>query len=339
MTGPHIVRGLTTAGHEVTVFHRGKTPLKDAPKPAHPEALEGRPRVSTPAGVREILGDRDELSQHRAEFERLSPDVVIDMLAFTHAGAENFVATFRGMTGRAVVISSADVYLAYGRLHHTEPGPLEPVPLTEESPLRRELGPEGEKYDKPAVEAILQAAKDLPATIIRYPAVYGPGDGQRRFFAYVKRMADHRPAIVLGESEAHFRFTHAYAEDAAHAVVLAATSPGAAGRVYNVAERETPDWQQRVRDLARVMEWKGEVVVVPDERATMPAHHTQPDLQQHLVLDSARVRAELGYSEIVPYEEGLRRTAQWLLNNSGEIDPTHFDYEAEDRLLAARATS
>jgi hypothetical protein len=49
------------------------------------------------------------------------------------------VGTFKGMTYRVVAISSQDVYLAYGRLTGLEPGPAEPVPLTEHSPLRTRL--------------------------------------------------------------------------------------------------------------------------------------------------------------------------------------------------------
>ncbi len=49
------------------------------------------------------------------------------------------VEAFRGVARRVVAISSQDVYLAYGRLTGLEPGPAEPVPLTEHSPLRTRL--------------------------------------------------------------------------------------------------------------------------------------------------------------------------------------------------------
>ena len=305
-----------------------------------PSSIVARRRLSGWTACSEVLGDRAQLAKHRTEFEHLQPDVVVDMLAFTREGAESFVSTLSGIAGRAVVVSSADVYLAYGRLHHTEPGPIEQVPLTEDSPLRQKLGPEGEAYDKTGVEEVVRGATELPSTIVRYPAIYGPGDGQRRFFVYARRMADQRPAIILGESEAEFRFSHAYAEDAAHAVVLAATNEGAIGRVYNVAELITPTWLERVHDLAAAAAWNGQVVVVRDEQATLPQHHTQPDLNQPLVLDSSRIRSELGYREVVAYEDGLRRTCDWLLTQPpGTSSPEQFDYAAEDRLLASRAGS
>ncbi len=171
---------------------------------------------------------------------------------------------FRGIAGRAIVISSADVYLAYGRLHGTEPGPLEPMPLTEDSALRSKLGPEGESYNKIGVEAAVRGDAQLPVTVVRYPAVYGPGDRQRRFYGYVRRMADNRPAILVGATEAGFRFSHAYCADAAHAVALVAAEPSTAGHVYNVAEPATPATEGRIRRLAAVMGWRGDVLVLPD---------------------------------------------------------------------------
>ncbi len=121
--GPHLVRRLVESGHEVAVFHRGQT------------------RAELPDSVRHIMGDRHRLAEHREEFRRFGPDVVVDMIAYTEEDASGLVATFRGLARRAVVISSGDVYLAYGRVVGTEPGPNLPTPLSEESPLRSVLFP------------------------------------------------------------------------------------------------------------------------------------------------------------------------------------------------------
>ena len=219
------------------------------------------------------------------------------------------------------------------------------MPLTEESPLRQKLGLGGELYDKIGVEAAAREAPELPATIIRYPAVYGPGDQQHRFYYHIKRMADQRPAILLRESEAAFHWPHVYAENAAHAVVLAATRALATGRMYNVAEAEIPNWHERLQQLARVMGWQGRVVVVPDD--TLPEElvpesflrsvanfQRMPDYQQDYLMDSSRIRAELGYCEILSVDEGLRKTIAWISDSPPSTTPPHrFDYEAEDRLL------
>lgn len=300
LTGQHITRELVTAGHRVCRFHRGVTDPRNAG-----DAIE----------VEELLGDKADLLSHRPAFERFAPDVVVHMLALTTGDAEAFAATFRGLTERAVVISSADVYRAYGRLHRTEPGPIEPMPLAEDDPLRELLGPEGEAYDKVGVERIVGAA-GLDVTIVRYPAVYGPGDSQRRFGAHIAAMAAGATTIELRAGEAEFCFGHAYAEDAAHAVVLAATRT-APSHVYNVAERETPTTVDRVSQIGRLMGWRGTIIVRPHETAprvdTSPA---SPNFTQHLVFDSSRIREELGFSEVVPLQEGWQRTIAWTLATS-----------------------
>jgi nucleoside-diphosphate-sugar epimerase len=314
LTGPYVVQHLVRSGHDVTVFHRGVTA-------AH-----------LPSSVQIIHGDKSRLEDHRRQFERLAPEVVIHMNAVTRTDALAFVSTMEAIVRRAVVVSSIDVYLAYGRIHGIEPGPIQRVPLTEDSQLRTGLGPEGAAYDKTGVEELTCAAP-FPTTIVRYPAVYGPNDSQHRFYRNLKPMLDRRPAIVLGEAEASFRMSHGYSEDVAQAVALGAMSEETAGHVFNVAELETPTLQERTRHLANVFGWDGEIVVVPD--AEVPTKRVRAvNLLQDWVVDTSRVRRALGYEEIIPYEEGLQRTISWLLANPPAPESTTPDYAAEDRLLA-----
>ena len=57
--------------------------------------------------------------------------------------------------------------------------------------------------------------------------------------------------------------------------------------------------------------------------------------EHHSVVDTTRIRAELGYMEVVPQEDALRRTVEWQWANPLEkYDSKEFDYAAEDTLLA-----
>jgi nucleoside-diphosphate-sugar epimerase len=254
------------------------------------------------------------------------------------------------MAKRVVAISSGDVYRAYGRLLRTEPGPLEPVPLSEDAPLRERLYPyRGETarepddpmrwaddYEKILVERVVMSDPELPGTVLRLPMVYGPEDGQHRLFGYLKRMDDGRPAILLGERLSRWRWTRGYVENIAAAVALAVSDQRAAGRVYNVGEAEALTELEWVRRVGAVAGWKGEVIVVPEDR--LPGHLKMGlDTDQHLVISTSRIREELGYEEPVAREEALRRTVAWERDNPPEeIDPSLFDYEAEDAVLAQR---
>lgn len=124
--GPPLVQELVNNGHYVTLFHRGKT-------------FDARTN-----GADSIMGDRRQLAGYVEEFGRFRPDVVLDMIPYTLTDGQQLMATMRGVAPRIVALSSADAYLAYGRLHRTEPGPSVPVPLKEDSRLREALGPEGE---------------------------------------------------------------------------------------------------------------------------------------------------------------------------------------------------
>jgi len=150
-------------------------------------------------------------------------------------------------------------------------------------------------------------------TILRYPAVYGPND-MHRFGPWVKQttrqMSSGTPEIRMQEGFAAWRWTHGFVADVAEAVVLAVTNERAAGRTYNVGEAATPTWAERVESIARAIGYHGRVTPVP--AAELPEdQRTGHDYAHHLVVDSALIRGDLGYREVVAYEEGLRRTVEW----------------------------
>ncbi|HEY3365943.1 MAG TPA: NAD-dependent epimerase/dehydratase family protein [Symbiobacteriaceae bacterium] len=191
-------------------------------------------------------------------------------------------------------LNSIDVCRAYNLCSRLEPGYPDPVPLSEDAPLREKLYPYRgdaprseddpdrwmDDYDKILAERIFMEHPEIPGTILRLPMVYGPGDRQHRLFKYIKRMDDNRPAILLQESVARWRGSRGYVEDVAAAIAFAASDQRASGRIYNVGELEAhyeADWVQRI---AKVAGWAGRVVSVPD--ACIPAHlHVPWDLNQH----------------------------------------------------------
>ncbi len=248
---------------------------------------------------------------------------------------------FRGIARRSVVLSSGDVYRAYGRLLGTEPGPIEPTPLDEDAPLRSALFPYRDKaqgpddflhsYDKIPVERAVMGDPELPGTVLRLPMTPGPGDPFRRPAPYLKRMDDARPAIVLDAAFARWICPRGYVENVAAAVGLAVEDERAAGRVYNVSEPLAfgeADW---VRQIAAMVGWTGEVVMAPDGRIPM-----QYRCDQDLDTSSRRIREELGFSEPVGLREALERTIAWERANPPEKPSSIglLDYEAEDVVLA-----
>ncbi|MEP0766125.1 MAG: NAD-dependent epimerase/dehydratase family protein [Fimbriimonadia bacterium] len=321
--GPQVVRRLVREGCEVTVFHRGKS------------------NAELPDTVEHLLGDRNELRSHADTLRAVVPDVVLDMRPLDDTDAEAVLDVFVGYARRVVAISSVDVYRAYGKLLGNEKGPPDPVPLTEDSPLRERLYPyRGETpraaddprrrlddYDKILAEKVFLSDDRLPGTVLRLPMVYGPLDYQHRLYPYLKRMDDGRPAILLDEAQYRWRDSHAYVGNVGHAISLAVLRDEAAGRVYNVAEPEPYTEAEWVRRVGRAVGWKGEVVAVPAGRLG-----EEGDFTHHLAVDSGRIRTELAYTEEVPEDRALAETIEWERANPPEPRP-EFDYAEEDRIL------
>lgn len=328
LTGPFVVRRLVEQGHELSLFHRGGS------------------RIDLPMEVQHIFGDRNKLQGFVDEFRDFGPEIVVHMIATSEAHALNVMAVFRGIARRIVAISSQDVYHAYGRLIGIEPGPLDRTPVSEDDPVRTSLYPYRDRatdadhplynYDKILVERTILGSPKLPGTILRYPMVYGPRDRQHRLFRYLKRMDDGRPAIILDQGMAGWRWTKGYAENVAMAVVLAVTDDRASGRVFNVGEPDALSEADWVRAIGSAAGWKGRVVVLPSDRLPL-SMRPEMDTDQDLVTDTSRIRRELGYTEVIAREEALSRTVLWQRRHPPDhIDPQQFDYAAEDAILASR---
>lgn len=264
--GAHVVRRLHDAGDDIVVFHRGTTTNSILPEVEH---------VLDPSAEYPVTAFPDRL--HR------DWDAVIHMVAMGHADAEAAVRTFEGRTQRLVLISSCDVYRAYGRLTKSEPGSPDPVPLSEDAPLRSvlypyrgmeaQLGAFARDYDKTLAERAVQRARELEWTILRLPKVYGPEDNGDL-------------STVYGFAAApQWRWTHGHVENVAAAITTAATHPKARNAIFNVGEESTPTMGER---LARL-----------PARSREPPNPPPFDYSQPLVIDTAKIRRCLGYADVV----------------------------------------
>ena len=307
--GRHVVAALKREGCVVAVFHRGSTPAPDE--------------------VEKILGDRSRLTASAQELKRFAPDVVIDMVLSSGPQAEELMNIFRGATRRVVMLSSIDVYRAVGVSHGTESGPLQKVPLTEDSDLRRKLHPYPpanmellrkvfpwvtDDYDKIPAERSVMGDSEISGTVLRLPMVYGPGDRLHRFYPIVKRIADGRRHIIFPETLAAWRSPRGYVENVAAAIALAAIHESARGRIYNVCDNPTFSELEWARNIAEELQWHGEFMVLPVERT--PPHLLRPgNAAQHWTASSARIRRELGYREPVSLHKAMRKTIAWEREN------------------------
>ena len=187
------------------------------------------------------------------------------------------------------------------------------------------------QYDKILVEQVYQGVPEMPATVVRLPQVFGPGDYQHRLFPYLKRMDDARPFIPLDEGQAAWRCARGYVENVAAALTLAVEDERAAGQVYNVGGEIALTEAEWVQRLGAVAGWAGRVVVLPRSSEVLPSGK---DWRHHFVAGTDKIRRDLGFREPVALDEALLRTIAWERSHPPDvIDPKQFDYAAEDERL------
>jgi nucleoside-diphosphate-sugar epimerase len=162
--------------------------------------------------------------------------------------------------------------------------------------------------------------------------IYGPGDPVHRFHPILKRMDDGRKHIIFADDVAPLRTPRGFVEDVGAAVALVVISPESAGRIYNVCESESFGELDWARKIAIATNWAGEFVVLPHDLT--PKHLLWPgNTAQHIVASSDRIRKELGYRELLPREEAIRRTIEWERANPPAAPLAQSDYDAEDEAL------
>jgi hypothetical protein len=244
-----------------------------------------------------------------------------------------------GRTDRFVGIGGVPLYRGWMRPEDLEPEGL-PVPTAEDAPL---VSGDAELRKGHRIRLTEEAvfAHHPGATIFRYPHVYGPRQLVPREWCVVRRILDGRRAIILGDGGLTLH-TFGYAENLAHAVLLAVDRPdAAAGQAYNCGDEQVWSLRQVALTIACIMDASLEIVSLPGELALPGQPLLAHERTDHRVMDLSKIRRELGYRDLVAPSEGLRRTVHWLLENRPEpgglterILGDTFDYAAEDEIIA-----
>src|ERR1039458_1018469 len=105
--GSPLARGVRAFGHSFAIFHL------TADRYLYEDAVR-------------IQGDRNRLFDHLEQIQRFSPEVIIDLILSSGEQASQLMSSSRKVARSVIAISSMDVYRAWGVLHQSEPGSLEP---------------------------------------------------------------------------------------------------------------------------------------------------------------------------------------------------------------------
>lgn len=202
-------------------------------------------------------------------------------------------------------------------------GHIENPPGDESSPFAP-----GDIYQHTKLEAeqwIMGFARehDLPFTVIRPTAIYGPGD--RRLFK-IFNMATKPVFPLLGQGKCLYHLVHV--EDLADAMIHAATAASALGEAFLIGNDEAIPVADMARIAADTLGRRTRIVRFPVtpffwaaavcEKLCIPLG-IEPPLHRRRVafytkdrsFDTRKMRDVLGYTCRYSNEEGIRATARW----------------------------
>jgi UDP-glucose 4-epimerase len=210
-----------------------------------------------------------------------------------------FQAARRCRVPRVVFASSSSVYGARPDLPKREeqpPAPISPYAVSKAA---------GEQY-----AAVWTRLFGVETVGLRYFNVFGPRQDPKSEYAaviprFILRALRGRPLEVHGDGTQSRDFT--YIDNVVDANVLAARAPGAGGEVFNVGCGDHVSLLELVAKLEAILGRRLERKHTPPRAGDVP----------HTLADLTKAKRLLGYTPLVAFDEGLRRTVEYFRTFKG----------------------
>lgn len=303
--GSHLVNLLLEQGFQVRVLDNFSSGRRENLPARHPrlEVLEGDIRDA--AKVQQAVQQVDFVF-HLAAFVSVpqSIEAPLDCLDINVNGTALVLETARRYgVQRAVLASSAAVY-----------GDSPNLPLAESTPPHPQSPYATSKWVD-ELYAALFSQLGMETVALRYFNVYGPRQRPDSPYAaaiprFIARLLQGEEIVIFGDGGQTRDLI--YVEDVARANLLAAQTPGIAGRVFNICTGQETRLLDVIDTLYRL---------IPPKRPHRFEAPRPGDIYRS-VGDPQRAAAELGFRAAVTLEEGLRRTVQAFDNHSLASKPS-----------------
>ncbi|NIM97028.1 MAG: SDR family NAD(P)-dependent oxidoreductase [candidate division Zixibacteria bacterium] len=169
-----------------------------------------------------------------------------------------------------------------------------------------------------------QFASQLPITIIRPPAVYGPRDSDMLGFFKVAR---HGFRISIGRGQSFVSVV--YVKDLVDGIILAAQAPKSEGQTYFIADDKVYSWKEAFNIIAKVLNKRTIPLKIPKglvsflafasesfrkllgKTAVLNTEKAKEITQRYWGLNVSKAKAELGFSPRYNLEKGAEETVRW----------------------------
>jgi UDP-glucose 4-epimerase len=298
--GSNLVDALSAAGHSVRVLDDVSTGYAENVADSA-ELIQGD--IADEAVVRKSVEGVEIIfhhAAHRAVLRSVTDPVATDRVN-VHGTVTLLKAAVDAGVRRVVSASSSSVYGGAKQLPTPETAPLmprSPYAVTKVT---------GEHYCRVFTELY-----GLETVALRYFNIFGPRQRPDSAYAAViplfieALIRDQRPC-VHGDGLQSRAFT--YIDDAIAANLAAAAAPAAscAGRAYNIAGAESVTLLDLLASLGRTTGITPEPIFVEPRAGDVRAS----------AADISAARLDLGFRPTVSFEEGLRRTAEWVAGRVG----------------------
>ena len=293
--GSHLVRRLAETGAEPHVFLRSSS--------------DTRRLGNVPGRLNRHAADLADPSSIRAAVRRVRPRTIFHCASWGgHPGQTDESAIFGTNLAGTFHLLAACEEVGFDRFVHTgsssEYG-MKTAPMSE--------GDEPAPVDaygasKAGATLWCRAAaisRGLSVVTLRLFSPYGPWDDPARLIPTAARaFLEGRPLQLASPSGAR-DFIHV--DDVLDACLLAATVPSAAGEIINVGSGRQTTAREVVGILSRL------IPGAPPPSWGVIAPRPGPSVW---VADIGKARRILGWEPKVPLEEGLRRTVEWMRNET-----------------------
>ena len=306
-----ITRQLAESEHELWLLNRGNR------------------QAELPEGVNQIVADVEDEQLVLEKLGDMQFDVVCEFIGFLPEQVARDIRLFKGRTRQYVYISSASAYNKPARGYIINEGTTLANPHWEYS------------RNKIACEELLMKhyrEEGFPATIIRPSHTYCERSvplgihGMKGSWQVVKRMMEGKPVLIQGDGSSLWTMT--WNEDFARGFIGLLGNPHAIGEAFQIMNDETLSWTQiyqAIADALRV-ELKPYYVSSAFLADVCPKAYDLEgsllgDKAVSVVFDCSKLkRAVPGFQATVRFEEGVRRTLDYILKHPElqEEDP-EFD--------------
>lgn len=174
-------------------------------------------------------------------------------------------------------------------------------------------------------EQLALSYKDIfPVTICRAPAIYGERDTE--IFIYFQ-VFNRGLTTMIGFDKKELSLLHV--ADLAEGLYLAAISDKSNGQIYFISSEKFYNWNEVADITSRVLGKKAFRIRIPhfivfiiaafaqffamfsSKPATLNIEKAKDLVQKFWICDTSKAMKELGYSQKVSIEEGIKRTCDW----------------------------